>query len=99
MLKLYHIFFYFPNDYNNFLVLKVAIARYLFVNLTFLLYSYYMIRRINIKDDHPPVDIAVSRALNEIECSAPQKEPFLKIIHGYGSGGTGGEIKKQLHLY
>lgn len=57
-----------------------------------------MIRRINIKDDHPPVDIAVSRALSEIECSALQKEPFLKIIHGYGSGGTGGEIKKQLHL-
>lgn len=57
-----------------------------------------MIRRINIKDDHPPVDIAVARALNEIECSKLNKETFLKIIHGYGSGGVGGEIKKQLEI-
>ena len=57
-----------------------------------------MIRRINIKDDHPPVDVGVSRAISEIECAVLQKEPFLKIIHGYGSGGTGGEIKRQLHL-
>ena len=57
-----------------------------------------MIKRINIKDDHPPVDVAVSRALSEIECSKLQNEPFLKIIHGYGSGGVGGEIKKQLHV-
>ncbi len=55
-----------------------------------------MIRRINIKDDHPPVDVAIARAIREIECSALQKDDFLKIIHGYGSGGVGGEIKKQL---
>ena len=57
-----------------------------------------MIRRINIKDDHPPVDVAIARALREIECSVLQKEDFLKIIHGYGSGGVGGEIKKQLEV-
>ena len=57
-----------------------------------------MIRRINIKDDHPPVDIAIARAVNEIECSRLNKETFLKIIHGYGSGGVGGEIKKQLEI-
>lgn len=55
-----------------------------------------MIRRINIKDDHPPVDVAIARAIREIECSVLQKDDFLKIIHGYGSGGVGGEIKKQL---
>ncbi len=55
-----------------------------------------MIRRINIKDDHPPVTVAIARALTEIECARLQNEQFLKIIHGYGSGGVGGEIKKQL---
>ena len=57
-----------------------------------------MIRRINIKDDHPPVDVAVARTIREIECSVLQKENFLKIIHGYGSGGVGGDIKKQLEI-
>ena len=58
-----------------------------------------MIRQINIKDDHPPIDVAIARAIREIECSALQKDDFLKIIHGYGSHGKGGVIKEAIKHY
>ena len=57
-----------------------------------------MIKRINIKDDHPPADIAISRLLSEIEVCHIANEKLLKVVHGYGASGVGGEIKKQMEI-
>ena len=50
---------------------------------------------VNIKDDLPTVDVALSRVkkamLDFDHCK------YLKIIHGYGSSGKGGVIKRELH--
>lgn len=50
-------------------------------------------KTLNIKQDMPPADVAVANM--EIEILALQKSEYklIKIIHGYGSHGKGGEIK------
>lgn len=55
------------------------------------------VKEINIKQDMPPADVAV--ALLEIEVEALKNSEYgaIKVIHGYGSHGKGGEIKKLLH--
>lgn len=55
------------------------------------------IKELNIKQDMPPADVAV--ALLEIEIDALKNSEYgaIKVIHGYGSHGKGGEIKRQLH--
>lgn len=56
------------------------------------------IETINIKQDYPPADVAVALMEIEIERLAKTETLALKVIHGYGSHGVGGEIKKQAHL-
>ena len=53
------------------------------------------IKTINIKEDFPPADVAVANMEIEIENLAGSEVLALKVIHGYGSHGVGGEIKKQ----
>lgn len=54
------------------------------------------IETLNIKSDMPPADVAV--ASMEIELFALKKSgvEVVKVIHGYGSHGRGGEIKKHV---
>ena len=52
------------------------------------------ILEINIKENNPPPDVAMSELWLEIERSAFSETEVIKVIHGYGSHGKGGEIKK-----
>ena len=54
------------------------------------------IETINIKEDYPPADVAVVMMEIEIDRLAKSDTLALKVIHGYGSHGVGGEIKKQV---
>ena len=54
------------------------------------------IKTVNIKEDFPPADVAVALLEMEIEANKLGNVGALKVIHGYGSHGVGGEIKKQL---
>ena len=55
------------------------------------------IETINIKTDFPPADVAVANMEIEIERLKNSDTLALKVIHGYGSHGVGGEIKRQVH--
>lgn len=55
------------------------------------------IETLNIKKDFPPADVAVALLEIEIERYAKSNVGVIKVIHGYGSHGIGGEIKKQVH--
>lgn len=50
----------------------------------------------NIEKELPPVDVAIAEIELEIERYKRTDEKILKIIHGYGSNGQGGAIKKEL---
>ncbi len=51
---------------------------------------------INLKENQPTVELAL--ALLEIELEVAKREGVmvLKVIHGYGSHGVGGAIKRSL---
>src|SRR5215467_808289 len=51
------------------------------------------IRVINLKDDMPTVDQALSRLSNELGRARSEGVEILKVIHGYGSSGQGGAIR------
>lgn len=51
------------------------------------------IKTANLKADRPTVQEALERLEREIAVARHQKHPFLKIIHGYGSTGAGGDIR------
>lgn len=55
-----------------------------------------MIKEINIKEDFPPVDVAVALVEREIEANKQFGDSIIKIIHGYGSHGVGGAIRTNL---
>ncbi|MBQ7308019.1 MAG: Smr/MutS family protein, partial [Clostridia bacterium] len=57
------------------------------------------IKTINIKTDSPPADIAVFDLSKEIGYAKKSGIEVLKVIHGYGSHGKGGEIKKKVKKY
>lgn len=57
-----------------------------------------MISVINAKKDFPYPDYAVFLVEREIELSEKLGVDALIVIHGYGSHGKGGVIKKELHL-
>jgi len=48
---------------------------------------------VNIKSDMPGVHEALQRLDREIALARQQKQPLLKVIHGYGSTGAGGDIR------
>lgn len=57
------------------------------------------IKKINIKEDFPACDIAIFNLSKEIFYAKSMGIEVLKVIHGYGSHGRGGEIKKAVKEY
>ena len=59
------------------------------------------IKTVNLKSDMPQVQEALQRLARELTLARQQKHAYLKIIHGYGSSGAGGDIRiavqKRLH--
>lgn len=55
------------------------------------------IETINIKEGFPPSDVAVANMEIEIEALSKTETKALKVVHGYGSHGVGGEIKRLAH--
>lgn len=47
---------------------------------------------INLKENSPPLDLALAQIEIEIEQASFAGEKVLKILHGYGSHGRGGII-------
>ena len=47
---------------------------------------------INLKENSPPLDLALAQVEIEIEQASFAGERVLKILHGYGSHGKGGVI-------
>ena len=54
---------------------------------------------INLKENNPTVELALGLLEIEIEVGRREGVVCLKIIHGYGSHGVGGEIKKSLAFW
>ena len=56
-------------------------------------------KTINIKEDHPTVELALANLEIEIEVARFEGCKVLKVIHGYGSHGVGGAICLELRRY
>lgn len=58
------------------------------------------IRTVNLKSDRPSVHEALQRLEREIAQARQDGIALLKLIHGYGSSGAGGDIRiaVQAHL-
>ncbi len=54
------------------------------------------ITKLDIETEKPPLDVALYYVLHEIEV-LQNLGGVIKIIHGYGSSGTGGVIKNECH--
>lgn len=48
---------------------------------------------MNLKSDMPAVHEALQRLEREIGVARQQKHLLLKVVHGYGSTGAGGDIR------
>lgn len=48
---------------------------------------------LNLKSDMPTVPEALQRMERELAMARQQNVPILKLIHGYGSSGVGGDIR------
>ncbi len=58
-----------------------------------------MFKVVNIKKDMPSVDYAIYQLDKEIGFAFATQTPVLIIIHGYGSGGTKGQIKENVNKF
>lgn len=47
---------------------------------------------INLKENAPPLDVAIAQFEIELERAKFAKERAIKVLHGYGSHGRGGAI-------
>jgi len=60
------------------------------------------VRIVNLESGRPDLDTARRRLLAEIDAARAQGVRLLKVIHGWGSSGTGGKlavgIRKSLRL-
>ncbi len=56
-------------------------------------------REVNLEHGKPFVDAALKHLTAELKYCASAKIPVLKIIHGYGSSGTGGRIRIESRRY
>lgn len=52
---------------------------------------------INIKSEGQTVSLALSEFLIELDRAKFMDKKVIKVVHGYGSHGRGGEIKNNLH--
>lgn len=57
------------------------------------------LREVNLETGMPTVDQAIKRLTFEIHTSKKLNVRVLKIIHGYGSSGTGGKIRTEARNY
>jgi hypothetical protein len=48
---------------------------------------------VNLKENMPTVNEALSRLTGELALAREHGRAIIKLIHGYGSTGTGGEIR------
>ena len=53
---------------------------------------------IDIKSDGQSVSLALAQFDIELDICRQAGYPIIKVLHGYGSHGKGGEIKRSLHL-
>jgi hypothetical protein len=51
------------------------------------------LKTVNLKSDRPTVQQALERLDRELMLARDQKSRLLKVIHGYGSTGAGGDIR------
>jgi hypothetical protein len=51
------------------------------------------IKTVNLKSDLPSVREALSRLDRGLAVARQDRMTFLKIVHGYGSSGVGGDIR------
>lgn len=51
------------------------------------------IKTVNLKADRPTVPEALQRLEREIAVARRENHTLLKIVHGYGSTGVGGDIR------
>jgi hypothetical protein len=51
------------------------------------------IKTVNLKSDMPQVHEALQRLERELALARQEKATTLKLVHGYGSTGEGGEIR------
>jgi hypothetical protein len=51
------------------------------------------IKIVNLKHDRPPVSEALQRLDRELARARRDGNAILKIVHGYGSTGAGGDIR------
>src|SRR5580700_4564403 len=58
-------------------------------------------KTVNLKSDMPSVHEALQRLERELATARREGETLLKVVHGYGSTGAGGDIRiavqKRLH--
>ena len=57
------------------------------------------LREVNLEEGMPTADRAVRRLTFELSQSKRMGTAVLKIIHGYGSSGTGGRIRIEARSY
>lgn len=57
------------------------------------------LREVNLEQGMPTVDAAIKRLTYEVNHSRVTGVAVLKIIHGYGSSGTGGKIRVEARGY
>ena len=57
------------------------------------------LREVNLEENKPTVDMAIRRLTFELHQTRRMGCPVLKIIHGYGSSGTGGRIRVEARRY
>ena len=62
-----------------------------------------MFKEFNVKENLPTVEEAIGLIQIEIECCKKEGIKVLKVVHGYGSSGVGGNIflslKKHLVIW
>ena len=51
------------------------------------------IKTVNLKADRPSVQLALTRLDREIALARGENCAILKLVHGYGSTGEGGDIR------
>jgi hypothetical protein len=52
-----------------------------------------LIKSVGLKEDMPSVQEAMSRLLHELAVARNEGYGLVKLVHGYGSTGAGGEIR------
>ena len=57
------------------------------------------LKTINLKFNMPTCEQAIASLKTEIWKARREKVKLLKIIHGYGSSGIGGEIRQAIHKF